>query len=55
VIRVADDKALGADPDVLPFERVAERDMGDLLGQPDREADMRAEDGVEIEAVVAAT
>src|SRR5690349_917384 len=44
VIGMAHDVAFGAEPDVLAFERVAERDVRDFLGQPDREADVRAVD-----------
>ena len=43
VVGVADDEAFGADPDMLALERVAERDMRDLLRQADRQADMGAE------------
>src|SRR5206468_10346736 len=46
VIGVAHDVTLGREPDVLAFERMAERNVRDLLRQPDRQADMRAIDRV---------
>ena len=44
MIGVPHDVALGGEPDVLALERMAERNVRDLLRQPDREADMRAVD-----------
>src|ERR1044072_602231 len=46
VVGMAHDVALGAEPDVLAFERVAQCNVRDFLGQSDREADMRAVDRV---------
>lgn len=46
VVRVPHDVALGAQPDVLPFERMPKRDMGDLFREADGEADVRDVDRV---------
>src|ERR1044072_208745 len=46
VVGMAHDVALGAEPNVLTFERMAERDMRDLFRQSDRQTNMHTVDRV---------